>query len=194
MGKFGGQLQLDAIFGYRPEASARVTYVDSGGRFDDGKRYSLRVPRYSFQGLLGSLPSNLLTSPRVAPVNFGLGLLEAIPEETLRNLADPRDDDHDGISGRVNTVYDVILKKYVVGRFGWKANVGSLLQQTAGAYNGDMGITSSIFPAENCEGEFDGCKRHAAEVSDETIADVAFYTQTLGVPGSADERPDDETR
>ena len=79
-------------------------------------------------------------------------------------------------------MYDVILKKYVVGRFGWKANVGSLLQQTAGAYNGDMGITSSIFPAENCEGEFDGCKRHAAEVSDATIADVAFYTQTLGVP------------
>ena len=84
-GKFGGQLQVDAIFGYRPEASARVTYVDSGGRFDDGKHYSLRVPRYSFQGLLGSLPSNLLTSPRVAPVNFGLGLLEAIPEATLRN-------------------------------------------------------------------------------------------------------------
>src|SRR5262249_22937855 len=143
-----------------PEAAAQVTYVDSGGRFDDGTRYSLRVPRYAFKGLLGPLPSNLLTSPRVAPVNFGLGLLEAIPEATIRARADRHDANNDGVWGHVNVVYDVTLKDYVIGRLGWKANVGTLLHQAAGAYNGDMGITSSFFPAENCEGEFDACKRH----------------------------------
>ena len=44
-----------------------------------------------------------------------------------------------------------------------------------------MGITSSIFPAESCEGQVPGCDRHAPEVSDPTVQDVAFYTQTLGV-------------
>ncbi len=181
-GKFGGQLQLEAIPGFQPEAFAQVFYVDSFGRFGDGTRYALRVPRYSFQGNLGPLPGNLLTSPRVAPVNFGLGLLRAIPEASLFRAADPYDRDYDGISGRVNIVYDVIVQNYVVGRFGWKANVGTLTQQTAGAYNGDMGVTSSIFPAENCEGEFAGCARHAPEVSDDDVNAVAFYTATLGVP------------
>lgn len=181
-GLFGGQLQLLAIPGLTPEASARVTYSDSGGRFDDGRSYSLRVPHYSFRGIIGFLPNNLLTSPRVAPVNFGLGLLEAIPEATIRSHADPNDSDHDGISGHYNVVYDVTVQDYIIGRFGWKANVGTLLHQTAGAYNGDMGITSSFFPNENCEGEFPSCKDHAPEIDNKTIADVAFYTQTLGVP------------
>ena len=79
-------------------------------------------------------------------------------------------------------VYDVIVQNYVVGRFGWKANVGTLTQQTAGAYNGDMGVTSSTFPAENCEAEFAGCARHGPEVSDDDVNAVAFYTATLGVP------------
>src|SRR6185503_15991992 len=65
---------------------------------------------------------------------------------------------------------------------GWKANAPTLTQQTAGAYNGDMGVTSSIFPAESCEGQVAGCERHAPEVADATVSDVAFYTQTLGVP------------
>lgn len=181
-GVFGGQLQLLAIPGYTPEATARVTYSDSGGRFDDGLRYSLRVPHYSFRGLIGPLPGTLLTSPRVAPVNFGLGLLEAIPEATIRSHADPNDSDHDGISGHYNVVYDATVQDYIVGRFGWKANVGTLLHQAAGAFNGDMGITTALFPNENCEGEFPGCKDHAPEVDAKTVANVAFYTQTLAVP------------
>jgi CxxC motif-containing protein (DUF1111 family) len=181
-GLYGGQLQLLAIPGYTPEAIAKVTYTDSGGRFDDGTSYSLRVPRYSFRGLLGPLPANLLTSPRVAPVNFGLGLLEAIPEAAIRARADAHDFNRDGVSGHVNVVYDATLQDYVIGRFGWKANVGTLLHQAAGAFNGDMSITTSFFSSENCKGEYPGCADHPPELDDQTAADVAFYTQTLGVP------------
>jgi CxxC motif-containing protein (DUF1111 family) len=178
---FGGQLQLLAISEYFPEASAKVAYVDSGGRFADGTTYSLRVPRYSFQGMIA--PADLLTSPRVAPVNFGLGLLEAIPAATIRALADPTDaKNRDGISGHYNVVYDATIQSYIVGRFGWKANVGTLLHQAAGAFNGDMGITTSYFPAENCKDEFPTCGDHAPEIDEATAADVAFYTETLGVP------------
>ncbi len=185
-GLFGGQLQLLAIPGYVPEASARVTYVDSGGRFGDGTSYSLRVPRYAFKGIIAPLPGNLLTSPRVAPVNFGLGLLEAIPDATIRSHADPNDANHDGVSGHYNVVYDVTLQNYVIGRFGWKANVGTLLHQAAGAFNGDMSITTSYFPSENCLGEYPGCANHSPELDDQTVADVAYYTQTLGVPARRD--------
>jgi CxxC motif-containing protein (DUF1111 family) len=179
---FGGQLQTAAIAGFTPEAKAQVTYSDSTDRFGDGTRYTLHVPHYSFQGIIAPLPANLLTSPRVAPVNFGLGLLEAVPEATIRSHADPNDLNHDGIAGRVNIVYDATVQNYLVGRFGWKANVATLLHQAAGAFNGDMGITTSYFSTENCKGEFPGCADHAAEITDQTASDVAFYTETLGVP------------
>jgi CxxC motif-containing protein (DUF1111 family) len=118
----------------------------------------------------------------VAPVNFGLGLLEAVPALEILSHADPADLNRDGISGHANFVFDVPLQRYVIGRFGWKANVGTLLHQGAGAFNGDMGITTSYFPTENCKGEFPGCADHAAEITDSTAAAVAFYTETLGVP------------
>ena len=37
-----------------------------------------------------------------------------------------------------------------VGRFGWKANQPSISQQVAAAHLGDMGITSSLYPDDDC--------------------------------------------
>jgi CxxC motif-containing protein (DUF1111 family) len=45
-----------------------------------------------------------------------------------------------------------------------------------------MGVTSPLFPAESCEGQVAGCEPHPPEVDNTTVGDVAFYTQTLGVP------------
>jgi CxxC motif-containing protein (DUF1111 family) len=179
---FGGQLQMRAIPGVQPGLQAVIAYTDSVARFADGTSYTLRVPRYRFSNSYALLPTNLLVSPRVAPAVFGLGLLEVVPEGVIRAAADPDDRDRDGVSGRVNMTWDVVLQRYVVGRFGWKAAVGSLLQQTAGAYNGDMGITSALFPAEPCEGYRQGCERHAAEVRADVVVATAFYQATLGVP------------
>jgi CxxC motif-containing protein (DUF1111 family) len=179
---FGGQLQLDAIAGFGAGVRAQITYTDSIDLYADGTTYSLRVPTYRFTNPYTLLPPDLLVSPRVAPAVFGLGLLEAVPEGVVRSLADDGDRDRDGISGRTNQVWDVALDRYVMGRFGWKASAPTLRQQTAGAYNGDMGITSSLFPGEPCEGYRLGCERHAAEVSDAEIAAATFYQQTLGVP------------
>src|SRR5438094_773489 len=183
---FGGQLQLRAIPGYRPEVVASVTYAESISTFADGSPYSLRVPHYRFTDPYRSLPPSLLFSPRTAPAVFGLGLLEAVPGDELRELADPYDRDGDGISGRLNIAWDEVQQRYAIGRFGWKAAVPTLRQQVSGAYNGDMGITSMLFPAESCEEYQLGCERHDAEVSDATVAAVTFYTQTLGVPARRD--------
>jgi CxxC motif-containing protein (DUF1111 family) len=179
---FGGQLQLRAVPGFEPEIQAAVAYVERQGSFSDGTAFSLRVPQYTLTGWYSPLPAGVLFSPRVAPAVFGLGLLEALSDEDILSRADPRDRDRDGISGRVNRVWDVARQRTVVGRFGWKANAPNLVQQTAGAYNGDMGVTSSLFPSESCEGQVPGCEAHAPEVDDETVGNVAFYSQTLGVP------------
>jgi CxxC motif-containing protein (DUF1111 family) len=179
---FGGQLQLRAVPGFQPEVSAVISYVDLHGTFTDGAPFDLQVPRYDLAGVYAPLPPDVLVSPRVAPVVFGLGLLEAVREGDVLALADPRDRDRDGISGRANNVWDVARRRTVLGRFGWKANAPNLVQQTAGAYNGDMGVTSSLFPAESCEGQDPRCGPHAPEVDDETVGAVALYTRTLGVP------------
>ena len=88
--------------------------------------------------------------PRIAPPIFGVGLLEAVPERTITDHADPRDSDGDGISGRPNRAIDARSGQLVLGRFGWKANVPTVEQQNASAFNGDIGITTPIFPKENC--------------------------------------------
>jgi CxxC motif-containing protein (DUF1111 family) len=183
---FGGQLQMRSLVDYEPEIAAAISYVEDRGTFADGSRFQLRVPAYTLTGVYRPLPAAVLFSPRTAPVVFGLGLLEAVPEQQILSRADPKDRDRDGISGRANYVWNAVKGTQGLGRFGWKANVSNLIQQTAGAYNGDMGVTSRLFPAETCEGNYPGCERHAPEVNDRTIADVALYTQTLGVPARRD--------
>jgi CxxC motif-containing protein (DUF1111 family) len=183
---FGGQLQMRSLPEYQPEISALISYVENTGTFADGTQFQLRVPSYTLTGVYLPLPPDVLFSPRAAPVVFGLGLLEAVPDEEILSRADPRDRNRDGISGRPNYVWDAIKGRQVLGRFGWKANAPNLVQQAAGAYNGDMGVTSRLFPAESCEGQHPGCARHDPEIDDQTIADVALYTQTLAVPARRD--------
>jgi CxxC motif-containing protein (DUF1111 family) len=170
---------------FSPDVYAAVSYAESVGTFTDGTQFSLRVPTYTLTGGYSPLPAGVLVSPRVAPVVFGLGLLEAVPEEDLRALADMQARKRE-VTGRPNYVWDEVQHRTVVGRFGWKANAPNLVQQTAGAYNGDMGVTSALFPAESCEGYYPGCEAHEPEVSEETVGNVAFYTRTLGVPARRD--------
>jgi CxxC motif-containing protein (DUF1111 family) len=178
---FGTQLQLRAVPDFIPEVYAGVSYTDSSGSFKDGTAYHLQVPHYTIYGGYASLPTGVLLSPRVAPFVFGLGLLEAVPEADVLALAGKKDHTFK-VSGRPNYVWDEVLQRTALGRFGWKANVPNLVQQTAGAYNGDIGITSPLFSAESCEGQYVGCAAHPPEIDEQTVQDVAFYTRTLGVP------------
>jgi CxxC motif-containing protein (DUF1111 family) len=184
-GGFGGQLQMQALGPALPDIRALIHYVETKGTFADGTGFVLHVPQYTITAIAPGLPATYLFSPRVAPVVFGLGLLEAVPDMVIQSRSDPRDANRDGISGRVNMVYDAVHKQSAVGRFGWKANTPNLVQQTAGAFNGDMGVTSDLFPTESCAGRTKdpSCNNiHSPEVNTQAVADVAFYTQTLAVP------------
>src|SRR5262249_42151578 len=129
-----------------------------------------------------SLVRDAMISPRIANANFGLGLLEALSEETILGFADESDLNNDGISGRPNYVYDVASNKMLLGRFGWKASQSTLIQQAAAAANNDMGITSPYFPAETCVGQLQDVPAHAPEMNTDQLDAVTVYLQTLAPP------------
>lgn len=179
---FGVQLQQRSIFGVPPEASFHIDYSEFDVTMEDGTKYSLRRPSYVIDNSYIPLPAGLMTSPRIAPPVFGLGLLEAIDEADILSRADEADTDHDGISGKPNHVWDEEKQATVLGRFGWKANNPNLVQQTAGAYNEDMGITNFVFKKENSWGQPQGIETLAYDVTDSLLQCVAFYIRTLAVP------------
>jgi CxxC motif-containing protein (DUF1111 family) len=184
---YGGQIQGQAIPGVPPEADVRVEYEEIAGHFADGEKFSLRKPRYVVTNLgYGPLSSNIMMSPRVAPAMVGLGLLEVVPEETLRAFAEAQKRQGCGISGRLNLVWDKTAGKMTVGRYGWKAEQPTVLAQAAGAFAGDIGITSSLMPDENYTAAQTVCAKQPSgghpEVSDKILNAVATYSRTLAVP------------
>ncbi|HZQ46926.1 MAG TPA: di-heme oxidoredictase family protein, partial [Verrucomicrobiae bacterium] len=184
---YGGQIQGQGIPGVPPEADVFVEYEERSGRFADGQEFSLRKPVYQIKNLgYGPLAKNAMTSPRVAPGMIGLGLLEAVPEETLRSLAAAQRRNGDGISGRLNLVWDSAAGKTMPGRFGWKAEQPTVRQQTATAFVEDIGITSSVMPCENYTAHEGICAKQPSggspEVSDKILHDVVAYSCTLAVP------------
>ncbi len=180
---YGTQLNNRAIYGTPAEGTVKIEYSEQPLTTEDGTRVHLRYPNYTITDTYQPLPENVEVSPRVAPVVFGLGLLEAIPEKTILTYADENDVNGDGISGKPNYVWDVVQKRSTLGRFGWKANQPNLLQQVASAYHDDMGLTTSLFLLENSFGQSQLTEKSTTpEVSDEILDVVTFYVQTLAVP------------
>jgi CxxC motif-containing protein (DUF1111 family) len=169
----GNQIQDHATFGIEPEADVTLEWEEVTGTYPDGTPYNLRRPLLTVI-LPGGEPlgSNILTSVRVPPPVIGLGLLEAIPEEEILAMADPGDEDGDGISGRPNMVWNNITMATEIGRFGHKASMPNLRQQAATAYIEDMGVSSPDLLGNES----------APEIDEETLALTTFYTQTLAVP------------
>jgi CxxC motif-containing protein (DUF1111 family) len=188
---YGEQFQDQSVLGERGEGDIIITYAEIPGTYPDGTLYSLRQPTYSFENLAyGEMHPETQFSPRVANQMIGLGLLEAVPEETLFALADPNDMDGDGVSGRPNLVWDYYNNRSAIGRFGWKANQPSLLQQVASAFSGDIGISTSLFPVNNCTESQAECvglpDGGEPEISDDDFLKVILYSSVLAVPAQRD--------
>jgi CxxC motif-containing protein (DUF1111 family) len=163
------------------------------GQFDDtGNQYNhMGGPQLQNRAIPGyqpeQLPGGVGFSKLTPPANTGLGFLDAVSDEEILSWADPDDADGDGISGKPNWIN---LQDYLfarpgaieqngrfIGRFGKKAAAYDLLQQTAQAYNQDIGISSTFEPFDTYTGmETD------PEISDKVIQDVVFYLKTLKAP------------
>lgn len=185
---YGGQLQDRAVPGVPVEGKMSIARKLITGKYADGSTYTLEAPSYSIVEPGYGATGSLSISPRIAPPVFGTGLLEAIPEVTIVALSDPEDKNDDGISGRVNRVEDLRTGKPAIGRFGWKANVATLEQQNAGAFAGDVGITSTLRQTTDCTAPQKACSKAASggspELDDNKLQRVTFYTRVLAVPAA----------
>ncbi|WP_337158597.1 di-heme oxidoredictase family protein [Pseudomonas putida] len=192
---YGTQLQDMAVPGVAPEGKVRVAYTTQTVTFKDGHTVELRRPALQITQLgYGPMHPETRFSARVAPPMIGLGLLEAIPEAAILANADPDDRNGDGIRGRANQVWDQAMNRTVLGRFGWKAGQPNVNQQNVHAFAGDMGLTSTLQPVDDCtpaqldclaapNGDGAGGEK---EVSDNILRLVTFYTRNLGVPARRD--------
>ena len=183
------QVQTRAVAGVDAEAQIDLAWKEVDGRYPDGMPFSLREPVISVRGwsIEGVPAPSTATGVRMGPRLIGLGLLEAIPSGAIRAGADPEDLDGDGVSGVASMVDSPTLGPNVLGRFGLKANVATVEDQTAIAYLLDLGITSPIHARENCPAPQASCVASPTggepEISAERFGDVVFYARTLAVPG-----------
>lgn len=183
---FGLQIQDKANNG-PVEAKVKISYEEIPFTFQDGQNVSLRKPTYTVTDPYRPLPADYMTSVRMAPPVFGLGLLERVSSSTILALADPADKDGDNISGKPNYVFNQITGKKELGRFGLKANVPTLMLQVASAYHQDMGITSYLFPEESSFGQpqyITASKK--TNMADSLLDATTFYISTLAVPARRD--------
>jgi CxxC motif-containing protein (DUF1111 family) len=149
------------------------------------------------------LPTSVLSSVRLPPPVFGVGLIEAIPEATILAGVDSLDADGDGISGRPNWVTPAPWVPVTepgaqpglrVGRFSRKAQVSTIFQQTTEAYHQDMGITTPFLAIENSN----PLASRATEISDRvadpelpaaTVRAVVGYLRMLAAPAPGEDTP-----
>lgn len=189
---YGGQWQDKAILNVQSEGRVQVSYQEIAGQYPDGSAFSLRKPVYTFLDFNYGTPApGWMFSPRIAPQMPGLGLLELVPEPDILSWEDESDQNQDGISGRANRVWDAATQQTMLGRFGWKANQPNLAQQTAGAFNGDIGITTNLFPEDHLTSAqlqvYPNVPNGGQpEISDDILNKVINYCQTLAVPARRD--------
>ncbi|MDQ0455348.1 di-heme oxidoreductase family protein [Rhizobium paknamense] len=140
---YGRQLQDHAVPGLAAEGQVAVTYDDVPVTLSGGETVVLRRPHYAVTDLAyGPLGPDTTLSPRIANPMIGMGLIEAIAEADILALAGQQASDGKGIKGTPAFVLDHLSGQKVLGRFGWKAENGSVRDQSASALAGDIGISS----------------------------------------------------
>lgn len=195
---YGVQLQPFSVQGLLAEGRLDISYSDIPVQFADGETVTLRQPQYRIADLnYGPLHPQAMLSPRVTPPMIGLGLLEMIPEADIVKRADPEDVDGDGIAGKPNQVWSRAEGRAMLGRFGWKAGMPTIADQTAEAFANDIGLSTPLVPKASrgdCTMAQKDCL--AMPVGDDPTEHVevpkkmfdltVFYAQHLAVPERRD--------
>lgn len=169
--------------GITPEATERLEgRLDRDGTFQPlhGHRGpAARAHSIAELGFACGLPTG--PAPRANVVSLrntmtlrGDGLIDAIRlRDVLANQAlEPAE-----VRGRPNLLADGRL-----GKFGWKANVATLVEFMGDAYRNEMGVTNPIDP----EDEVHGCgARHGVEMDGVPLTAVTAFLNTLDPPAPA---------
>ena len=193
---YGNQLQLfdvittDKNHIRQGEADLFVDWLPHSVKLPDGTEVELRKPHIRVENLnFGELGDEVMTSLRNSRVIFGLGYLEAVSETDI--LAMVKLQKSKKLNGRVNYVRDDINDKMAIGRLGWKANQPGVRQQIAAAFHGDMGVTSWIYPKQNCPPVQQGCQAmlpgDKIELREQMLDDLTFWVMALDAPAPRDQ-------
>jgi CxxC motif-containing protein (DUF1111 family) len=118
---------------------------------------------------------------RTTPLVFGMGLLDAVPDEEIRALAVTY---VDGVHGHAAELPNG------VGRFGRKGNERSLDAFTAGAYINEMGMTNSLNPQENSLAGLPIEGRGRLDLDDDRLFATVAFMRFLDVPAPLVETPE----
>jgi CxxC motif-containing protein (DUF1111 family) len=143
----GGNDRLETRYG-------RVTngVFDPLTQFDGTLVHARGIGRFNGVNFVGEVvppEANVAAGRRVNPL-FGLGLVDAVPDQFLKDLAQFEQEFTPATAGRANVVTDVASGQPRVGRFGWKCQIGTVLTFSANAYQNEIGVTTPFFPNENC--------------------------------------------
>lgn len=121
----------------------------TNGRFDPLVRFG--GPTIQTQGIVGLNgfqfagevvpPQATIVARRRATQLFGFGLVDAVPDLAYMRMAFEQHLFRPETAGIPNFVRNLRTGDYVVGKFGWKAQVGSVFDFSADAYKDEMGIT-----------------------------------------------------
>ncbi len=119
-----------------------------------------------------------VTSFRVTPGALGYGLIEAIPDADILAV---RDAQPTAQQGTARTGIPIEGGPERVGRFGWKAQLATVLSFSADASLQEIGITSELLPVENApQGDWsmvEACDTVADP--EEPFVDGVSYTQAI---------------
>lgn len=181
---YGDQFNEDSIPGVPPEGRVRVSWQEEIVTLVDGEPVSLRRPSIDIDELGYGPLGPVQVSARIGPGVFGLGLLESVDIQALKALAAQAR--NDGVRGRLNVVYDVASNRRMPGRYGLKSNRSTLRDQIAAAMHGDLGITTTLMPEQNCMPAQRACQKQpqggSPELTDAQLDDLEVYLAWLAPP------------
>lgn len=187
---YGAQISLNGTKDVPYEAKLKISYKNKYFTYPDGQTIVLQNPSYSLYDLnYGELPKNISISVRKAPALIGLGLIEKIPNKLILENEDINDVNNDGISGKANLVYSIEKKKYTLGKYTYKGSAPTVKHQIAAAFHNDMGLTTTLFPMDNCTKSQKEClsspkARDLIDVTDLRLNAIDFYLTHLKMPVS----------
>jgi CxxC motif-containing protein (DUF1111 family) len=174
---YGTVLLMQNVSGPSEGTATIASYTIINGQYGDGTAYTLRKPNYAFSPHTPSFFSVRFARPLV-----GLGLLEAISENSVLALSDPGDADHDAIAGCIQMATDPWTGQPRLGRFGYKAAGFSVQHFVCAALNLELGVTTPIFPHN-----FNGPNPPGSpEVTADEANQWTRYLSTLGVNARRD--------
>ena len=171
------------------EGEVHLSWEKKNFRFADGNIVELRKPVIQVKHLnFGPLAEGVMMSLRNSQAIYGLGYLEAVSESDILALAELQKSQ--GLNGRPNYVRDDINDTMSIGRFGWKANQPTIKQQIANAFLADIGVTSSLYPEQNCPPVQKECLTEKnsgkPELRHELWEPLTLWTLSLDAPAPRD--------